>query len=276
MEGAAHDRAMRRSSSAPIASIEHAGREAVFDTTQPDKNNLIFNGLVTGQLRRAAVAAVRLVPAGLGEPHALRASIRSRTSREFDWNEYREVVQGLHAHARQRGRDQWPAAGAAARRDHAQAPPRHGLPRPRQHHHAAGDEVRLARVGEVHRGRVARDGGRRLGGGARTRAREGPGADHERGVHGHQGDAAQASRDGARRLEAGRQDRRAPAARQLQPLHAARRRASRRSWWTSWPRSARASRTTPRSRPPARSRCRSPTMRPTASSRRSRTTTSAT
>src|SRR5262249_42269633 len=31
-----------------ISSIETAGREPVFDTTQPDKNNLIFNGLVTG------------------------------------------------------------------------------------------------------------------------------------------------------------------------------------------------------------------------------------
>ncbi len=41
-------------------------------------------------------------------------------------------------------------------------------------------------------------------------AREkGPGADHERGVHGHQGNAAQAPGDGARWLEAGREDRRA-------------------------------------------------------------------
>jgi len=31
-----------------VASIEHAGREAVFDTTQADRNNLIFNGIVTG------------------------------------------------------------------------------------------------------------------------------------------------------------------------------------------------------------------------------------
>ncbi|MDO9227404.1 MAG: LAGLIDADG family homing endonuclease [Pseudomonadota bacterium] len=32
-----------------IASIVHAGREAVYDTTQPDQNSVIFNGLVTGQ-----------------------------------------------------------------------------------------------------------------------------------------------------------------------------------------------------------------------------------
>jgi ribonucleoside-diphosphate reductase alpha chain len=32
-----------------IASIAHVGREAVYDTTQPDQNSVIFNGLVTGQ-----------------------------------------------------------------------------------------------------------------------------------------------------------------------------------------------------------------------------------
>lgn len=32
-----------------VKSIVHAGREAVFDTTQPDRNSVIFNGLVTGQ-----------------------------------------------------------------------------------------------------------------------------------------------------------------------------------------------------------------------------------
>ncbi|HET8746551.1 MAG TPA: LAGLIDADG family homing endonuclease, partial [Ramlibacter sp.] len=32
-----------------IAAIEAAGEEAVFDTTQPDHNSVIFNGLVTGQ-----------------------------------------------------------------------------------------------------------------------------------------------------------------------------------------------------------------------------------
>ena len=32
-----------------VTNIVHAGREAVFDTTQPDRNSVIFNGLVTGQ-----------------------------------------------------------------------------------------------------------------------------------------------------------------------------------------------------------------------------------
>ena len=65
---------------------------------------------------------------------------------------------------------------------------------------------------------------RRLGGGARAREGEGPGADHARGVRGHGGDAAQASRDGARRLEGRATDAGPRPARALQPLHAARRR----------------------------------------------------
>ena len=107
--------------------------------------------------------------------------------------------EGLHAHARQRGRGQRAAAREAARGDPAQAPPRHGLPRAGQHAHAAAHEVRLARGGAVRRGRDARDGGRRLeGGGARARARERPGADHERGVHGDEGDAAPTFQEMAR------------------------------------------------------------------------------
>ena len=51
----------------------------------------------------------------------------------------------VHPHARQRGRGQRPAAGEAARRDRAQAPPRHGLPGPGQHGDHAEDEVRLGR-----------------------------------------------------------------------------------------------------------------------------------
>ncbi len=32
-----------------VVEVVHAGREAVYDTTQPDQNTVIFNGLVTGQ-----------------------------------------------------------------------------------------------------------------------------------------------------------------------------------------------------------------------------------
>ena len=71
----------------------------------------------------------------------------------------------VHPHARQRGRGQRPAAAAAARRDHAQAPPRHGLPRPGQHRDHAADEVRLEGVVRVHRAHRPRDGRGRLGNG---------------------------------------------------------------------------------------------------------------
>ncbi len=112
--------------------------------------------------------------------------------------------------------------------------------------------------------------------GLRPGAREGPGADHERGIHGHQGDAAQASRDGARWLGRRLEDSRPAAACQVQPLHAAHRAGGPEARRATGARSARASRTIPPSRPPARSPCRWPTMRRTASSRRSLIITSAT
>ena len=53
---------------------------------------------------------------------------------------------------------------------------------------------------------------------------ERPGADHARRVRGHRGDAAQASGDGARRLAGRAEDPGPHPAREVQPLHAARRR----------------------------------------------------
>jgi ribonucleoside-diphosphate reductase alpha chain len=74
-----------------IASIEHVGCEAVFDTTQPDRNNLIFNGLVTGNCGEQP-----LPPYGsclLGSVNLTRfVKHPFGDFAEFDWNEYREVV----------------------------------------------------------------------------------------------------------------------------------------------------------------------------------------
>ena len=77
--------------SSKIASIEYVGEEAVFDTTQPDHNAVIFNGLVTGQCGEQP-----LPPYG----SCLLGSINLTTfvrdpfgpKARFDWDEYREVV----------------------------------------------------------------------------------------------------------------------------------------------------------------------------------------
>ena len=74
-----------------IASIEYAGEEAVFDTTQKDKNTVIFNGLVTGQCGEQP-----LPPYG----SCLLGSVNLTTfvrdpfgpKARFDWDEYKEVV----------------------------------------------------------------------------------------------------------------------------------------------------------------------------------------
>ena len=74
-----------------ITAIEPAGREAVYDTTQPDHNSVIFNGLVTGQCGEQP-----LPPYGsclLGSVN-LTLFVRDAFTPQarFDWDEYREVV----------------------------------------------------------------------------------------------------------------------------------------------------------------------------------------
>jgi len=74
-----------------ISEILPAGREAVFDTTQEDKNTVIFNGLVTGQCGEQP-----LPPEGaclLGSVNLTRFVIDpfGNTPR-FDWERYRQVV----------------------------------------------------------------------------------------------------------------------------------------------------------------------------------------
>jgi len=74
-----------------IKTIDYVGREAVFDTTQNDKNNLIFNGLVTGNCGEQP-----LPPYG----SCLLGSVNLTTfvrdpfgpKARFDWDEYKEVV----------------------------------------------------------------------------------------------------------------------------------------------------------------------------------------
>jgi ribonucleoside-diphosphate reductase alpha chain len=74
-----------------ISEISYVGKEAVFDTTQSDKNTVIFNGLVTGQCGEQP-----LPPYGsclLGSVNLTRFVREPFTEQaRFDWDEYREVV----------------------------------------------------------------------------------------------------------------------------------------------------------------------------------------
>jgi len=88
---AQRSRARVESFTSAIASIEYVGREAVFDTTQPDHNSLVFNGIVTGNCGEQP-----LPPYGsclLGSVNLTRFVRHPFTDyAEFDWDEYREVV----------------------------------------------------------------------------------------------------------------------------------------------------------------------------------------
>ncbi len=74
-----------------IESIEYVGNEPVFDTTQPDHNSVVFNGLVTAQCGEQP-----LPPYGsclLGSVNLTRFVRKPFTDEaSFDWDEYREVV----------------------------------------------------------------------------------------------------------------------------------------------------------------------------------------
>jgi ribonucleoside-diphosphate reductase alpha chain len=87
------DKALRQSQrfTSAVQTIEYLGREPVFDTTQPDKNTVIFNALVTGQCGEQP-----LPPYGsclLGSVNLTRFVRAPFTAdANFDWDEYREVV----------------------------------------------------------------------------------------------------------------------------------------------------------------------------------------
>ncbi|MGB9428380.1 MAG: LAGLIDADG family homing endonuclease [Gammaproteobacteria bacterium] len=81
----------RRKFISRVTEIVPIGHEAVFDTTQPDNNTVIFNGLVTGQCGEQP-----LPPYGsclLGSVNLTQFVRDPFTDKaHFDWDEYREVV----------------------------------------------------------------------------------------------------------------------------------------------------------------------------------------
>ena len=74
-----------------IAEISHVGREAVFDTTQEDRNTVIFNGLVTGQCGEQPLPAYGSCL--LGSVNLTKFVVDPFTDNaRFDWETYRKVV----------------------------------------------------------------------------------------------------------------------------------------------------------------------------------------
>jgi ribonucleoside-diphosphate reductase alpha chain len=74
-----------------VATIDHIGREAVFDTTQPDRNNLIFNGIVTGNCGEQPLPAYGSCL--LGSVNLTKFVVDPFTENaRFDWETYRKVV----------------------------------------------------------------------------------------------------------------------------------------------------------------------------------------
>ena len=126
----ADDRQLRRRRPRPrrlprlqdAAGAAHVGRHHVVDlrlrrarlrahrSRQRDEQQLVVREHPRHQpLRRAAAAAVRLVPARLDQPHELRRGAVHRP-RALRLGRVPRGREGVHAHARQRGRGQRPAA----------------------------------------------------------------------------------------------------------------------------------------------------------------------
>ncbi len=75
----------------PVTAIDYVGREAVFDTTQPDKNNLIFNGIVTGNCGEQPLPAYGSCL--LGSVNLTKFVVDPfKDNARFDWETYRKVV----------------------------------------------------------------------------------------------------------------------------------------------------------------------------------------
>ncbi|HKT31390.1 MAG TPA: LAGLIDADG family homing endonuclease, partial [Gammaproteobacteria bacterium] len=74
-----------------VAEIIYVGCEAVFDTTQPDNNAVIFNGLVTGQCGEQPLPEYGSCLLGsVNLTQFVREPFTGQA--HFDWDEYREVV----------------------------------------------------------------------------------------------------------------------------------------------------------------------------------------
>ena len=100
-----------------VSRIESQGREAVFDTTQPDGNAIIFGGTANWQLWRTAAPALRRLPARLGQPDALRRQAVHRRG-GVRLEALREDRRRLHAQCSTTVvRDQRPAAEQQQRRE---------------------------------------------------------------------------------------------------------------------------------------------------------------
>ncbi|WP_440995664.1 LAGLIDADG family homing endonuclease [Arhodomonas sp. SL1] len=87
------DKVLRKSQrfASRIASVEYAGRDAVFDTTQEDHNTVIFNGLVTGQCGEQPLPAFGSCLLGsVNLTKFVRDPFTDKA--RFDWDEYRKTV----------------------------------------------------------------------------------------------------------------------------------------------------------------------------------------
>ena len=144
---------IRRSSSARLRASNTSVKEAVFDTTQPDKNNLIFNGLVTGNCGEqplppygsCLLGSVNLTRFVLAPVHRRGgASTGTSTARSCKvFTRMLDNVVEINGLPLERQREE-----IMRKRRHGM-----GFLGLGSHDHDAGHEVRLEGVGAVHRGR---------------------------------------------------------------------------------------------------------------------------